>query len=113
MALTCACACTDGVVQVGGIFLVELEDVAQHYRRPSIIDIKVGYQTWYPSADPSHIQRCQTKDAATTQAALGFKVCGMQVSPSLYIPVHSLHLKLISLFLPSLVQLRTVALASL
>lgn len=25
----------------GGRMLVELEDVAQHYRRPSIIDIKV------------------------------------------------------------------------
>jgi 1D-myo-inositol-tetrakisphosphate 5-kinase/inositol-polyphosphate multikinase len=58
---------------------VELEDVAQHYRRPSIIDIKVGFQTWYPNADPSYIQRCKAKDAQTTQAALGFKICGMQV----------------------------------
>ena len=41
----------DGVVMAGGRMLVELEDVAQHYRRPSIIDIKVrsctssGYMT--------------------------------------------------------------------
>ena len=53
--------------------------MAQQYHRPSIIDIKVGYQTWYPGAEEDYIQRCQAKDAATTQAALGFKVCGMQV----------------------------------
>ncbi|KAK9907939.1 hypothetical protein WJX75_000286 [Coccomyxa subellipsoidea] len=68
-----------GVVMAGGRMLVELEDVAQHYRRPSIIDIKVGYQTWYPNADPSYIQRCQIKDEQTTQATFGFKICGMQV----------------------------------
>lgn len=67
------------MIEAGGRYLVELEDVAQHYRRPSIIDIKVGYQTWYADADPSYIQRCQIKDAQTTQAALGFKICGMQV----------------------------------
>ena len=59
--------------------MLELEDVAQQYHRPSIIDIKVGYQTWYQGAEEGYIQRCQAKDAATTQAALGFKVCGMQV----------------------------------
>jgi 1D-myo-inositol-tetrakisphosphate 5-kinase/inositol-polyphosphate multikinase len=76
------------VIEAGGRFLVELEDVAQHYRRPSIIDIKVGYQTWYPGADPSYIQRCQVKDAQTTQAALGFKICGMQVccNPLCFLP---------------------------
>ncbi len=58
---------------------MELEDVAQQYHRPSIIDIKVGFQTWYPGAEEAYIQRCQAKDAATTQAALGFKICGMQV----------------------------------
>ncbi|BDA44752.1 Inositol polyphosphate multikinase IPK2 [Coccomyxa sp. Obi] len=68
-----------GVLKAGGRMLLELEDVAQHYRRPSIIDIKVGYQTWYPNADPSYIQRCQIKDEQTTQATFGFKICGMQV----------------------------------
>ena len=75
--------CADGVLDLRGRHLLELEDVAQHYHRPSIIDIKVGYQTWYPGADESYIQRCQAKDAATTQAALGFKICGMQVCNSL------------------------------
>ena len=68
-----------GVVEAGGRQLVALEDVARHYRRPSICDIKVGFRTWYPSGDAAYIQRCQLKDAATTQSTLGFKVCGMQV----------------------------------
>ncbi|CAL5229779.1 g13168 [Coccomyxa viridis] len=68
-----------GVIDLRGRHLVELEDVAQQYHRPSIIDIKVGFQTWYPGAEEAYIQRCQAKDAATTQAALGFKICGMQV----------------------------------
>lgn len=69
----------DGVIDLRGRHLLELEDVAQHYHRPSIIDIKLGHQTWYPGAEEGYIQRCQAKDAATTQAALGFKICGMQV----------------------------------
>lgn len=69
---------TVGVVEAGGRQLVALEDVARHYRRPSICDIKVGFRTWYPSGDAAYIQRCQLKDAATTQSTLGFKVCGMQ-----------------------------------
>ena len=28
-------------------------------RRPSIIDIKVGFRTWYPSASQAYIERCQ------------------------------------------------------
>ncbi|KAK9822491.1 hypothetical protein WJX81_002556 [Elliptochloris bilobata] len=68
-----------GVVEAGGRQLVALEDVARHYRRPSICDIKVGFRTWYPNGDAAYIQRCQLKDAATTQSTLGFKICGMQV----------------------------------
>lgn len=58
---------------------MELEDLARAYRHPCIIDIKVGFRTWYPHAEERYIQRCRGKDASTTQAALGFKICGMQV----------------------------------
>ena len=91
----------DGLVQLDGSLLLELEDVAREYRHPSIVDIKVwalawfasesrlstgltasvaqvGLKTWYAWADPRHIERCKLKDAATTQATLGFKICGMQ-----------------------------------
>ena len=72
-----------GVVEAGGRQLVALEDVARHYRRPSICDIKVGFRTWYTNGDAAYIQRCQLKDAATTQSTLGFKVCGMQARSAL------------------------------
>ncbi len=70
----------DGLIEVDGRQLVELEDVTRRYKHPSIADIKVGLRTWYSGAEQSYIDRCKLKDAATTQAALGYKVCGMQVS---------------------------------
>lgn len=73
----------DGTIEVGGRQLVELEDVTRQYKHPSIADIKVGLRTWYTGAEQSHIERCKLKDAATTQAALGYKICGMQVLHSL------------------------------
>ncbi|KAK9811655.1 hypothetical protein WJX72_007711 [[Myrmecia] bisecta] len=66
-------------VELDGRKLLELEDVARRYRHPSIIDIKVGFRTWYPTADTRYIEKCKVKDHMTTQAALGFKICGMQV----------------------------------
>ena len=59
--------------------LVRARRLDKKIQAPSIVDIKVGLRTWYAGADPSHIERCKLKDAATTQAALGYKVCGMQV----------------------------------
>ena len=69
----------DGVREADGRVLLELEDLARYYNHPAIMDIKVGRRTWYPGADQAYIKRCATKDAATTQSALGFKICGMQV----------------------------------
>lgn len=40
--------------------------------------MQVGFRTWYPGAEARYVERCKLKDAATTQAALGFKICGMQ-----------------------------------
>ena len=61
------------MIELNGVTLLELEDVAKRYRHPSIVDIKLGYRTWYPSADQRYIDKCKAKDASTTQAALGFK----------------------------------------
>lgn len=68
-----------GVVELGDITYMKLEDVTRRYARPSIIDIKIGYQTWYPRETDTHIEKCQVKDKATTTSELGFKICGMQV----------------------------------
>lgn len=68
-----------GVTRADDRTLLELEDLARWYRRPCIMDIKIGHRTWYHHAEPDYIERCRRKDAATTQASLGFKICGMQV----------------------------------
>ena len=91
------------MVDMENVTLLELEDVAKRYRHPSIIDIKLGFRTWYPTADQRYIDKCKAKDASTTQAALGFKICGMQVQLlvhfcveqqiSLYVACHCLHLQ--------------------
>lgn len=49
----------DGVVEAEGRTFLELEDLTRNYRRPSIIDIKVGFRTWYPSASQAYIERCR------------------------------------------------------
>ena len=46
--------------------------------------LQVGFRTWYNGADQRYIEKCKLKDASTTQAALGFKICGMQVGMSPY-----------------------------
>jgi len=68
-----------GVLESDGRVLLELEDLARWYHHPCIMDIKIGHRTWYTHADPDYIARCKKKDCATTQASLGFKICGMQV----------------------------------
>ena len=43
------------------------------------MDVKLGFQTWYPGADATYVQKCRARDASSTQAAMGFRICGMQV----------------------------------
>eukprot|EP00898_Chlorokybus_atmophyticus_P004360 jgi/Chlat1/4925/Chrsp31S04843 len=58
---------------------LELEDLTHPFEHPSIVDLKIGYRTWYVSAGEDYIARHKRKDAQTTTATLGFKVSGMQV----------------------------------
>lgn len=68
-----------GTVESGGRGFLVLEDVATAYSKPCVIDVKIGFQTWYPNADERYVRRARAKDLATTQATLGFKICGWQV----------------------------------
>ena len=63
---------------MGGTSHLELEDIKHGYLRPCVIDVKVGFQTWYPGASEEYINKCKAKDIATGNAKLGFKVCGLQ-----------------------------------
>ena len=91
----------DGVVELDGSRFLELEDVAHGYRRPCIMDVKLGRQTWYPGADPAYAERCAARDAATMQAAVGFRICGLQVH---HAKLDSLNFRLLAhLWLPMVV----------
>mmetsp|Transcript_226 Transcript_226/g.743 ORF Transcript_226/g.743 Transcript_226/m.743 type:complete len:376 (-) Transcript_226:226-1353(-) len=63
---------------MGGTSHLELEDITHGYLRPCVMDVKVGFQTWYPGAPEEYISKCKFKDIATGNAKLGFKVCGLQ-----------------------------------
>lgn len=67
------------IENVGTLTHLVLSDVTLPYRRPSIMDVKVGHQTWYDGASPEYIEKCKVKDESSTSSALGFKVCGLQV----------------------------------
>eukprot|EP00210_Caulerpa_lentillifera_P006436 g6148.t1 len=56
-----------------------LQDVVYGYSKPCVMDVKIGYRTWYSSADERYNQRAKKKDSLTTQATIGFKICGWQV----------------------------------
>ena len=65
--------------QKGELLHLVLSDVTLPYKRPSIMDVKVGHQTWYDGAAPEYIEKCKMKDNASTSSTLGFKVCGLQL----------------------------------
>ena len=82
---------------------VVMEDVTRRFRRPCILDLKIGTQTWDADCSPaklagrlashhtppthhtspfSHMPTVQTdkrRDEETTTATLGFRFCGMRV----------------------------------
>ncbi|XP_024521079.1 inositol polyphosphate multikinase beta [Selaginella moellendorffii] len=56
-----------------------LEDVTKSFDQPCIIDIKMGFQTWYPEAGEAYRKKCEIKDRESTTGTLGIRVSGMQV----------------------------------
>lgn len=66
----------DGVVTVGQRTLLELEDLARGYRHPCIVDIKIGYRTWYPEAgDEAYIARCKCVGAGPPGGCRHYWAC--------------------------------------
>ncbi|XP_026665408.2 inositol polyphosphate multikinase beta-like [Phoenix dactylifera] len=56
-----------------------LDDLAVGLRRPSLIDLKIGARTWYPSASDEYFRKCLKKDRDSTSLALGFRVSGVRI----------------------------------
>eukprot|EP00884_Botryococcus_braunii_P001371 jgi/Botrbrau1/11234/Bobra.0038s0006.1 len=68
-----------GVVERGGTRYLMMEEVTALYRKPCVMDVKIGYRTWHPGEAPAALLKARKRDADTCQSTLGFRICGMQV----------------------------------
>lgn len=57
-----------------------LDDLLAGLRLPSVIDLKIGARTWFPSAPDDYFRKCIAKDRETTSALLGFRISGLQIN---------------------------------
>jgi len=56
-----------------------MEDLTHGFKHPGIMDVKIGFRTWYPEAGEKYVAKCMAKDKETTSEALGIRISGMQV----------------------------------
>lgn len=66
-----------GVVQLTGHSFMALQDLTRGFRQPSLIDIKMGRQTFEPSA--SEDKKARELSKFPHQHSLGFRITGMKV----------------------------------
>ena len=65
-------------MQQGQVFLV-LENLLTPFRRPCVLDLKLGTRQHSDTSSAEKIQKSIKKCNATTSAELGLRVCGMRV----------------------------------
>ena len=58
---------------------IVLEDVATHFQRPNILDLKLGTRLWDDDAPPEKRARLDKVASQTTSKSLGFRISGMRV----------------------------------
>ena len=68
---------------------IKLEDVASRFKKPCILDVKVGRRVWDDFAERDKIER--EKKKYPPQEILGFRIIGMRVSGTDVIIVHDRH----------------------
>ena len=59
---------------------LKLEDITHHFRRPAIMDVKIGKRVWDDYAEQDKIERERKK--YPDQEVIGFRIIGMRVSLS-------------------------------
>lgn len=58
---------------------IVLENVASGFKRPNVLDVKLGARLWADDALPEKRARLDAVSKETTSSSLGFRICGMKV----------------------------------
>ncbi|KAJ5945891.1 hypothetical protein N7454_002730 [Penicillium verhagenii] len=58
---------------------VVLENVAAGFRRPNVLDVKLGARLWADDAPPAKRTKLDAVSKETTSSSLGFRIAGMKV----------------------------------
>ncbi|EEA28443.1 hypothetical protein TMatcc_003226 [Talaromyces marneffei ATCC 18224] len=61
-----------------GISIV-LENIAEGFRRPNVLDVKLGSRLWADDAPPAKRAKLDAVSRETTSSSLGFRIAGMKV----------------------------------
>ncbi|CAL5375448.1 unnamed protein product [Camellia sinensis] len=56
-----------------------LQDIVSGHLNPSVMDIKMGANTWPPQSPEDYIAKCLKKDRETASIQLGFRISGFQI----------------------------------
>eukprot|EP00210_Caulerpa_lentillifera_P007598 g7256.t1 len=67
-----------GTISIAGKPYLILQDAVYGYEKPCIMDVKIGYRTWYSTASEEYKEKAKKKDSLSTQGTLGFRICGWQ-----------------------------------
>ncbi|KAJ5656438.1 hypothetical protein N7507_008388 [Penicillium longicatenatum] len=58
---------------------IVLENVASGFRRPNVLDVKLGARLWADDAPPAKRSKLDAVSKETTSSSLGFRIAGMKV----------------------------------
>lgn len=58
---------------------IVLENVASGFKRPNVLDVKLGARLWADDAHPSKRAKLDAVSKETTSSTLGFRIAGMKV----------------------------------
>ncbi|KAH8705154.1 arginine metabolism regulation protein iii [Talaromyces proteolyticus] len=61
-----------------GISIV-LENIAEGFKRPNVLDVKLGARLWADDAPPAKRTKLDAVSKETTSSSLGFRIAGMKV----------------------------------
>jgi 1D-myo-inositol-tetrakisphosphate 5-kinase/inositol-polyphosphate multikinase len=65
---------------------IVLENVTHGFKRPNVLDLKLGAQLWDDRAKPEKRARLDAVSAETTSGSLGFRIAGMRTWRGLPVP---------------------------